>query len=194
MLITSISICSQFVNSGPCRLPRPNEVINFVHFTVFLISHLLIWQTNTVFPSIARSLMLCSVTYNSCSVVNLKERINDGPEQLELWRMIAGDCVCFVSSVFNNSLWQGFFVSGLFMSVWWWLRNASMYVCWDPEMQLNHEKLPPPALRLICEAVPVMRVLPLHKWKCFSNLYIFRGRNQSACVLISCHKVLHDVA
>lgn len=69
-----------------------------------------------------------------------------------------------------------------------------MYVCWDPEMQLNHEKLPPPALRLICEAVPVMRVLPFHEWKCFSNLYIFRGSNQSACVLISCHKVFHDVA
>lgn len=29
------------------------------------------------------------------------------------------------------------------------------------------------ALKVICEAVPIRRVLPQHKWKCFSNLYIF---------------------
>lgn len=40
----------------------------------------------------------------------------------------------------------------------------------------------PQPRRVICEAVPIRRVLPQHKWKCFSNLYIFRGRNQSACV------------
>lgn len=77
LLITSNPTCSQFVNTGSMRLPRPNGLINYMHFTMFLISHLLIGQISSVFFSIARSSVLCSVTHNSCSVVSLKQRIND---------------------------------------------------------------------------------------------------------------------
>lgn len=46
--------------------------------------------------------MLCSVTHNSCSVVSLKERINDvsGTGATGAVKKGAGVCVCFVSKVF----------------------------------------------------------------------------------------------
>lgn len=44
------------------------------------------------------------------------------------------------------------------------------------------EEVPVAAPPMICDSVHIRRALPQHKWKCFSNLYIFRGRNQSACV------------
>lgn len=49
--------------------------------------------------------MLCGVTHNSCSVVSLKERINDvlrtgATGAVKKKKKNTGVCVCFVSSVF----------------------------------------------------------------------------------------------
>lgn len=53
----------------------------------------------------ARSSVLCSVTHNSCSVVSLKERINDVSGNgttgaVKKKKRSAGVCVCFVSNIF----------------------------------------------------------------------------------------------